>query len=68
MLKKSIRRVSLIVETFFEEDFGKNWAGISYGKAEQFNGREGETATFLSRCPLNSNGFGGGFALRHLNR
>ncbi len=36
--------------------------------AEQFNGREGETATLLSRCPLNSNGFGGGFAPRHLSR
>ncbi len=36
--------------------------------AEQFNGREGETATLLSRCPLNSNGLGGGFAPRHLNR
>ncbi|MDQ3749711.1 MAG: hypothetical protein M3367_12000 [Acidobacteriota bacterium] len=32
------------------------------------NGREGETATFSSRCPLNSNGLGGGFAPRHLNR
>ena len=35
---------------------------------EQFNGREGETATFLSRCPLKFNGLGGGFAPRHLNR
>ncbi len=25
------------------------------GNVEQFNGREGETATFLSRCPLNLN-------------
>ncbi len=38
------------------------------GGAQQFNGREGETATFLSRCLLNSNGLGGGFAPRHLNR
>jgi hypothetical protein len=36
--------------------------------AEQFNGREGETATFLLRCPLNLNGLGGGFAPRHLSR
>ena len=36
--------------------------------AEQFNGREGETATLLSRCPLNFNWLGGGFAPRHLSR
>jgi hypothetical protein len=35
---------------------------------EQFNGREGETATSLSRCPLNSELRGGGFAPRHLSR
>ena len=35
---------------------------------EQFNGREGETATLLSHCPLNSNGLGGGFVPRHLSR
>ncbi len=38
------------------------------GAIEQFNGREGETATFLSRCPLNSSGLLFGFAPRHLNR
>jgi len=38
------------------------------GEAEQFNGREGETATLFGRCPLNSNGLGGGFAPRHLKR
>jgi hypothetical protein len=38
------------------------------GATEQFNGREGETATLLSRCPLNSELRGGGFAPRHLNR
>ncbi len=26
------------------------------GGSQQFNGREGETATLLSRCPLNSAG------------
>ena len=36
--------------------------------AEQFNGREGETATFLSRCLVSLNLRGGGFAPRHLNR
>ncbi len=36
--------------------------------AEQFNGRKGETATLLSRCPLNLNGLSGGFAPRHLKR
>ncbi len=35
---------------------------------EQINGREGETATFLKRCVLNSGGLGGGFAPRHLKR
>jgi len=35
---------------------------------EQINGREGETATLLSRFSMNSNGLGGGFAPRHLNR
>jgi len=35
---------------------------------EQFNGREGETATLFGRCPLNFGGLGGGFAPRHLNR
>ena len=38
------------------------------GAIEQFNGREGETATFLSRYPLNLNGLSGGFAPRHLSR
>ncbi len=32
------------------------------------NGREGETATFLSRCSLNSELREFGFAPRHLNR
>ena len=36
--------------------------------AEQFNGREGETATFLSRCPSNFSLRVGGFAPRHLSR
>ena len=35
---------------------------------EQFNGREGETATLLSRCLVTLNLRGGGFAPRHLNR
>ncbi|MGI8544384.1 MAG: hypothetical protein ACR2MD_13050 [Aridibacter sp.] len=37
-------------------------------KAEQFNGREGETAALLSRRSLYLNLRGGGFAPRHLNR
>ena len=35
---------------------------------EQFNGREGETATLLSRCVVTFGGLGGGFAPRHLSR
>ncbi len=35
---------------------------------QQVIGREGETATLLSRRPLNFSGLGGGFAPRHLNR
>ena len=35
---------------------------------QQINGREGETATFLSRFSVKSNGLGSGFAPRHLNR
>ena len=35
---------------------------------QQFNGREGETATLFGRCLLNFNLCGGGFAPRHLNR
>jgi len=38
------------------------------GEAEQVIGREGETATLLSCCVLNSNGLGGGFAPRQLRR
>ena len=38
------------------------------GATEQFNGREGETATLYERRSLNSNGLGGGFAPRHLSR
>ncbi len=38
------------------------------GAIEQFNGREGETATLLSRCLVTFSGLGGGFAPRHLNR
>ena len=41
---------------------------VDFGAIEQFNGREGETATLFSRCPLNSNGLDGGFAPRHLSR
>ena len=37
-------------------------------RVEQFNGREGETATLLSRGLLNSELRGGGFAPRHLKR
>ncbi len=37
-------------------------------RIEQFNGREGETATFLSRSFFNSELRGGGFAPRHLKR
>jgi hypothetical protein len=40
----------------------------SYAAAQQFIGREGETATFLSRCPLNSELPVGGFAPRYLSR
>jgi hypothetical protein len=36
--------------------------------AQQFNGREGETATFLFSLSFILNGLGGGFAPRHLNR
>ena len=36
--------------------------------AQQINGREGETATLLSRNLLNSELCAGGFAPRHLNR
>jgi hypothetical protein len=35
---------------------------------EQFNGRDGETATFFWHCPLNLNGLGGGFAPRQRRR
>ena len=38
------------------------------GEAEQINGREGETATLLSRCVVNSELRVFGFAPRHLNR
>jgi len=38
------------------------------GGSQQINGREGETATFLSRYLLNSELRSGGFAPRHLNR
>jgi hypothetical protein len=40
---------------------------IKQHAVEQFNGREGETATFIRRCPLNFSGLGGGFAPRHLS-
>ncbi len=35
---------------------------------EQIIGREGETATFFSRCPLNFSLRVAGFAPRHLSR
>ena len=38
------------------------------GNVEQFNGREGETATFFSRCLFPLKLRGGGFAPRHLKR
>ncbi len=36
--------------------------------AQQIIGREGETATLLSRCLVSLNLHGGGFAPRQLNR
>jgi len=36
--------------------------------AQQIIGREGETATFLSRCLFTPNLRGGGFAPRQFNR
>ena len=42
--------------------------GLIGGDAQQINGREGETATLLSRFLVNLNLRGGGFAPRHLNR
>ncbi len=47
--------------------FLKRYVEIA-GNVEQVIGREGETATFLSRCPLNFGGRGGGFAPRQLRR
>ncbi len=41
---------------------------VNQRDTEQFNGREGEIATLLSRCPFNFGGLGGGFAPRHLKR
>ena len=41
---------------------------LLFQHAEQFNGREGETATFLSRCLFTLMLHGFGFAPRHLNR
>jgi len=38
------------------------------GGGEQVNEREGETATFFSRCLVSLNLRGGGFAPRHLSR
>jgi len=38
------------------------------GGCEQFNGREGETATLYERSLVNSELRGGGFAPRHLSR
>jgi len=38
------------------------------GATEQFNGREGETATLLSRCVVSFSLREFGFAPRHLNR
>jgi len=38
------------------------------GDSQQFNGREGETATFLSRFLVSLSLRGGGFAPRHLKR
>ncbi len=41
---------------------------VNNGATEQFNGREGETATLFSRLLVNSKLRGGGFAPRHLSR
>jgi hypothetical protein len=41
---------------------------INNGAIEQINGREGETATFLSRCLFTFCLRVGGFAPRHFNR
>ena len=47
---------------------GKTKTLDSKGNAEQFNGREAETATFFSRCLFIFSGLGGGFRPRHLSR
>ncbi len=42
---------------------------LSYkGATQQFNGREGETATLFGHCPFSLSLRGGGFAPRHLSR
>ncbi len=41
---------------------------LANSTVQQIIGREGETATLLSRCPLNFGGLGGGFASRQLRR
>ena len=41
---------------------------FNQGDAQQFNGREGETATLLFRCPLNSTLREFGFAPSRPNR
>ncbi len=43
-------------------------SAVKQNRAEQFNGREGETATFLSTGLFTLNLCGGGFAPRHLSR
>ena len=69
--------ISLVVDTSREIYFSRSAARASLpgritargsGLILRISGREGETATFLSRCLFNSNGFGGGFAPRHLSR
>ncbi len=52
----------------FPESCVKIKGAVKRKQTEQINGREGETATLLSRCPLNSELRVIGFAPRHLNR
>ena len=55
-------------DVFNENDaLGSEFAG-ALRRAEQVIGREGETATLLSRCPLNFTLRVGGFAPRQLHR
>jgi len=70
MLLLKTKKPSRKIRSYVRENFGllTGLQGQNNGVIEQIIGREGETATLLSKLSVKFSVVAGGFAPRHLNR